>query len=108
METTVAGNCGKDIGAEESLRPGSALPASFMSYAALTASDLSSHYWRTSHLTLQEPLNTDFLNFLRLELKDPGLEANSFHISHPKCPCLLSVGSIDTIARSKLGRKRLI
>lgn len=78
METTVAGNCGKDIGAEESLRPGSALPASFMSYAALTASDLSSRYWRTSHLTLQEPLNTDFLNFLRLELTDSASKQIAF------------------------------
>lgn len=78
METTVAGNCGKDMGAEESLRPGSALPASFMSYAALTASDLSSRYWRTSHLTLQEPLNTDFLNFLRLELTDSVLKQIAF------------------------------
>lgn len=78
METTVAGNCGKDIGAEESLRPGSALPASFMSYAALMASDLSSRYWRTSHLTLQEPLNTDFLNFLRLELTDSASKQIAF------------------------------
>lgn len=78
METTVAGNCGKDMGAEESLRPGSALPASFMSYAALTASDLSSRYWRTSHLTLQEPLNTDFLNFLRLELTDSASKQIAF------------------------------
>lgn len=78
METTVAGNCGKDMGAEESLRPGSALPASFMSYAALMASDLSSRYWRTSHLTLQEPLNTDFLNFLRLELTDSASKQIAF------------------------------
>lgn len=78
METTVAGNCGKDMGAEESLRPGSALPASFMSYAALTASDLSSRYWRTSHLTLQEPLNTGFLNFLRLELTDSASKQIAF------------------------------
>lgn len=39
------------------------------SYAALMASDLSSRYSRTSHLTLQEPLDTNFLNSLTLEVK---------------------------------------
>lgn len=92
METTVAGNCGKDMGAEESLRPGSALPASFMSYAALMASDLSSRYWRTSHLTLQEPLNTDFLNFLRLELTDSASKQIAFIFLIPSVlVCLLLV-----------------